>query len=140
MTLGFKTQIKGKPTGFVDKILAGEKVTTIREDKKNRWKPKTKIHFATGVRTKNYKQFAEGECTKVEQIAIRYLQPTRKTFGESKKIDNALHEPHVYVNGDEIKGDKLEKLAKEDGFDSVENFFEWFKGDFIGKIIHFKTI
>lgn len=48
MILSFKEQ-------FIPKILDGTKIHTIREDKKNRWEAGKKIHFATGVRTKNYK-------------------------------------------------------------------------------------
>lgn len=129
MTLGFKTQIKGKPTNFVEKILAGEKVTTIRVDKHNRWKVGRKIHFATGVRTSNHHHFAEGECTKVEEIEIVKLQDW-KSYSLSFR---------VRVDGEVLSTKRIEELAKNDGFDSVADFFKWFNKDFQGKIIHFKV-
>ena len=31
---------------------------------------------------------------------------------------------------------QIEQLAKNDGFDSVQDFFNWFNEDFNGRIIH----
>ena len=69
MILSFKPQ-------FNDKIIKGIKIHTIREDKHNRWKPGRTIQFANGIRTKNYKQFFEGECKSIQPIKILHL-----TFG-----------------------------------------------------------
>lgn len=131
MILGFKTQINNKPTGFVDKILKGEKVTTIREDKKNRWNAKNKIHFATGVRTKNYKQFAEGECVKVQEIRISYSETNLK--------DGFISLTEIFVDGECLTMWQMEELAKADGFENTQEFLKWFNKDFEGKIIHFKV-
>jgi hypothetical protein len=148
MILGFKTSIKGKPTNFVHKILNGEKVTTIRLDKKNRWKAKNKIHFATGVRTKNYKQFAEGECTKVEEIIIKSANSLPKSHynGCVYTIDVPVKgivfqmSYSIEIAGKLLTTQEIEALAKDDGFDDAKAFFEWFNTEFTGKIIHFKTI
>jgi len=66
MVLGFEQQ-------FVEPILSGTKIHTIREDKHNRWKPGRSIQMATGVRTKNYNQFNEDECVSVQEIKILYF-------------------------------------------------------------------
>ena len=131
MTLGFKTQIKGKPTNFVEKILAGEKVTTIRVDAKGRWKVGRKIHFSTGVRTSNHQQFAEGVCTKVDKIEIQHS----RIWIANKWV----YSHHVFINDSRLNEDEVKELAKCDGFDSVDAFFDWFNTDFEGKIIHFKV-
>ena len=62
MVLGFKTQNNGKPTGFPEKIIAGTKIHTLREDPNNRWQPGNGIQFATGVRTQKYHMFMSGQC------------------------------------------------------------------------------
>lgn len=36
--------------------------------------------------------------------------------------------------------DLIEKIAINDGFDSVDDFFSWFKDDFTGKIIHWTNL
>jgi len=73
MILGFKTIFPwGQVNFFEEKIKASliikfdgiiiiPKIHTIR--KGNRWRAGVKIHFATGVRSKGYRQFAEAVCT-----------------------------------------------------------------------------
>ena len=34
----------------------------------------------------------------------------------------------------------MKDLARNDGFDSIQAFFEWFKEDFEGKIIHWTDL
>jgi hypothetical protein len=168
MILGFKQKFPdGKLTYFIDKIwdcLADEnpigslknkfwamfkkkfnkhwdilgafnpKRHTIREDKKNRWKAGMKIHFAIGVRTKFFFQFAPiATCKSVQDIEIDYY------YG----LEN---DPIVVINGYHFYNEKLgidrgiETLAKNDGFDSVDDFFKWFNKDFTGKIIHWTDL
>ncbi len=113
MILGFKTEINGKPTQFVEKILkhlgdeaidaylteivdpfirpfihvsivdAIPKKLTIRDDPNNRWQAGRKIHFATGVRTKNYHCFAMGECQSTSELFIHFYDD----YSVSMKID-----------------------------------------------------
>lgn len=86
MVIGFKEQ-------FVYKILNGTKIHTIREDKHDRWRPGMTMHMATGVRTKNYKQFHEDNCTSVQEISI---------FPEYEE---------VWLHYDKVKVRKLTDLA-----------------------------
>lgn len=128
MILSFKDR-------FVEKILSGSKIHTIRLDPHDRWKPGNKIHFATGIRTKNYKQFFEGECKSVQLIEFK------------SKIDLTV-EVTTYIDKKEIDTATLVKLIKNDGFDlhnflgfNELDFFNWFLNkknnyQFIGKIIH----
>ena len=122
MILGFKKQ-------FVEPILNGTKIHTIREDSNNRWKVGNKIHFATGVRTKNYNQFAEGVVDTILGISIIYVDGKPHVF--------------VYPDGDQrnekgLPSNVIEELAKNDGFESVDDFFGWFSEDFVGRIIYWK--
>lgn len=161
MTLGYSTKIKGKPNHFVEKIWAGliseikgisindyeiyskshmnkfgtemseyvgvfidPKIHTIRADNKDRWKAGNNIHSVINNRTKNRFQFAPVvPCVSAQKIKITYLM-------------GCGDYPSVKIDGHILKYNKIEQLAKNDGFDSVEDFFAWFDWDFEGKIIH----
>ncbi|MDZ4726177.1 MAG: hypothetical protein SH817_08465 [Leptospira sp.] len=113
MILGFKSQFKHK-------ILSGEKLHTIRADELNRWKAGKIIQFATGLRTANYEQFALGRCTRVSEIIIN-PENERVYIGHGSGI--------VY------RGQGVQAFAKNDGFDSLEDFWKWFNKPFEGKLI-----
>ena len=117
MVLGFKEQ-------FIVKIFNGTKIHTIREDKHNRWKAGNKIHFATGVRTKQYKEFMRGKCISVQEFKI--VPP---------KDNNSLRT--YLIDGKELQPiSDIVKLSKNDGFDKASEFVNWFGDNFTGKIIH----
>jgi len=133
MILGFKTQIKGKPTFFVQKILACKleeyrksfkpKLHSIRKGK--RWKAGNSIQMATGVRTKKYFQF-NGDgigldvCKSVQEIRIEH--------NESGKF--------VFIDDIQISDLWVHELAVNDGFADADDFFNWFNENFEGQIIH----
>lgn len=120
MVLSFKDQ-------FIKPIQTGQKIHTIREDKPGRWKPGNKIHFATGVRTAAYNQFKSGECISVQKFKVIY--PEIETIIEE--------EPIVLIDEDIVEDvGVLNRLAFQDGFNSLDEFFRWFNTDFEGKIIH----
>lgn len=162
MTLSFRTQINDRPNWFVEKIINGlaishkeaaylhhlyqkkfnpsmdfidvkfanplfphhPKIHTIRADEKDRWKVGNKIHFVINNRTKNRFQFAPVITVKsIQKIEIVYWM-------------GCGDYPAVVIDGQTLKNREVETLAKNDGFDSVEDFFSWFNSDFKGKIIH----
>lgn len=116
MVLGFKKQFKAP-------IVKGDKIHTIREDKNERWHTGKLIHFATGVRTKEYDNFLKDTCKSVQEIEIDY---TRTLLGE----------PTIKIDGKELVHTDVVKLFLNDGFESMEDFLKWFNKDFKGKIIH----
>ena len=115
MVLGFKKQFK-------QKILDGTKIHTIRADKNKRWQKGNKIHFATGVRTKNYQQFKEGVCKFNQAI---YLDPVKREIylGLNGRM-NLLDRKHHSL------------FAKNDGFENENELWKWFSEPFNGVIIH----
>lgn len=117
MILPFKPQ-------FVSKILSGSKVHTIRKDEKNRWQVGKKIHFATGVRTKQYHCFATGVVTKIQELEMIPFQQ-----GQVISLDG-------------ITLTVLESiwLAEKDGFDSIQDFWNFFKDSEYkkGRLIHWQ--
>lgn len=127
MILSFKPQ-------FVDSILDGTKIHTIREDSKDRWHTGRFIHFATGVRTKNHHQFKSGRCEGIQRISMNLSIENGieinlfNNYGLSRKLS-------LYDNI---------TLAKNDGFTNYSDFIDWFYPllkdgvkDF--KIIHFTS-
>lgn len=155
MILAFSTQINSKPTYFVEKINRGllinqihkdfefdcdkypidlfnlnkyePKIHTIREDKTDRWKAGMKIDFFINVRTKDMFRFAPVlPVVSVQNFEVEKLCDTGEWYKDFiVLVDN------VYQEVDEIK-----QIAQNDGFDTVEDFFEYFNKDFKGKIIH----
>lgn len=113
MILGFKPQ-------FVKPILDGSKIHSIRADKNRLWKPGMTIHFATGVRTKNYKQFAKGVCIRVQHITMKMYYKY----------------PVIFISGQQIDRLIIDKLARCDGFIETKDFLNFFPDPFEGTIIH----
>ncbi|MDR2915594.1 MAG: hypothetical protein LBV74_12305 [Tannerella sp.] len=131
MILGFKTRYpewmtkKGWDTFFEDKIKAGIKIHTIRQG--HRFKPGDKLHLATGVRTKNYNCFKEMVCTYTQEIELD------RNFGYGP-MDLIIN-----IDGHPLRQLEKETLAMKDGFDTYQDFVEWFNQKdekFIGQIIH----
>ena len=121
MILGFKPQ-------FVEHILNGTKIHTIRIDQHNRWKKGNIIHFSAGVRTKKQKNFLISMCQSVQKIQMEFY---KTEYNDTITIDNCR-----------LTYDKLDRLALNDGFKNYTEFRNWFinlkiPSDIIyGKIIH----
>lgn len=118
MVLGFKPQ-------FVSKILDGSKIHTFRADTQLRWKEGRSIQFATGRRTKNYKQFLEGKCKSIQTLFISH----------DRKAVWLATEKGLFIPGLIGKLD-VELIAKNDGFESVEDFWKWFNVEGVFRCIH----
>lgn len=108
-------------TNINDAMSCRPKVHTIRKDTKNRWKAGRDIHFVINNRTPNRLQFAPA----LPVIATQHI---------------AIQDQKVWVDARLLGESEIETLAKNDGFDSVSDFFQWFEGDFEGKIIHWTNI
>lgn len=92
------------------------------------------MHMATGVRTKHYNCFNVVMCKSVQKIKIHYTQ--QSFFSKKVSVEiNGAYFAFCNLNTGVYEG-KIEKLVRNDGFDSVEDFFDWFNKDFEGKIIH----
>ncbi|WP_379963976.1 hypothetical protein [Epilithonimonas sp. UC225_85] len=159
MILSFKTKINGKPTNFVEKIWEGflqkgiqfkavemkigmealpedykvkthhPKLHTIRKDEKNRWKPGNLIDFFINARTKDMFRFAP----RIKVLSTQQI----KIFHQKNSLENSAF---VYMDDKRMREKQIETLAINDGFESVESFFEYFNEDFTGKIIHWTDL
>lgn len=125
-------------TVFIDKILSGEKRQTIRKagGKWENVKTGDKLTLYTGLRTKECRKLGEAEVEGVYYIEI--LQQDIKDVYSIKYEDNSNSSAWYKLTKQE-----LQKLAKADGFENVDDFFNFLKnhyGDkFKGKIIKWKN-
>lgn len=136
MILSFKQKFPwGAPTNFKEKILAGTKIHSIRYDPHNRWIIGRLIHMAYGVRTKLHNCFRDTEkCVSTQSIKIDFETLRGKPIDIRIRIDD--YEFYHWSKYHDYGFFSMRELAKNDGFDSVEDFFKWFNTDFEGKIIH----
>jgi len=126
MILSFKEQFK-------QPILDGVKLHTVRDDKGNRWHAGQKIHFATGVRTKKYKQFKEGECLST-QVILMSITP--------------FDELVITIGNKSLEHFQKKKFIKIEGFSQWIDFYRWFSplikaspdGIYRAKLIHWTTL
>lgn len=165
MQLSFSLELNGKKTFFVEKILSGlhgipefkgfnlsnkyshdldyletciSKIHTIRADYSHKWKKGMKIHFVINARTKNRFQFADIQT--VKDIQEVWISPSNKQFMVwSKDFPNA---GDTCITGywKKLTEEQIEVLSKNDGFDSIEDFWNYFNEEFFGKIIHWTNL
>jgi len=122
---------------FVNLILSGSKIHTIRTDINERWRAGMPIQHWRGnprnVRQKPY-QFGFGECKSVQHIRIKCYDPnySPEHFGIL-----------VYIDFRYLTESEIETLAINDGL-SVAEFKAWFtplKGqEYVGRIIHYTNL
>lgn len=164
MILSFKTKIEDRPTYFVEKIWCGlidsnieageykkynekyitkdlvhePKLHTIRQDKKNRWKPGMMIDFFINARQKDMFRFApQIPVVSTQDISIIFWGTSVQVFIDGEWFGDAFFDQFKNI---ECNNFDLDTLAKNDGFDSLEEFFNYFNEDFKGKIIHWTDL
>jgi len=121
---------------FLQQIVRGTKIHTIRQDKHNRWKVGNKIHFWMGnPRNTNCKKkpypFATGLVSRVEDIRMDFAIPED-------------WQPDVVYIGENIilrSPEELNDLAVNDGFEDWAKMKLFFNSEnqFFGKIIFWKN-
>lgn len=99
------------------------KIHTLRKDKGNRWSKGTKIHFSLWNRTPRQICFGVLPCTGTQRVVV---------VPEAKEI--TLIDPSEKFGMRQIED--IEQFAKNDGFDSVEDFWEYFDKPEAYTIIH----
>lgn len=115
------------------------KLHTIRTDEKDRWKEGRDIHMVINNRTPNRLQFAPVvKCLSVQKIQIKHFEASVEVEIDDEPFGLVYH--HGLDEGVYEWTNTLEKLAVNDGFDSVEAFFKYFDKDFTGKIIHWTNL
>lgn len=106
-------------TVLIDKVESGEKRHTIRKPRKNPIKPGDKLYHYTGMRHPGCRKLGEAICRKVLNIDFRLIDlfedGTEEYFG-------------VFYRGckNSWTWKQEKKLAKDNGFDSWEDFKRFF--------------
>lgn len=112
-----------------------QKIHTIRADKKNRWKVGNKIHYVIHNRTKKRFQFAPViKVLSVQKINIEWAGNFVSVEVDGRRFYSNSVLPRSFRAKFERK--KMQELANNDGFKSIEDFLQYFSEDFEGKIIH----
>ncbi|TCN63702.1 hypothetical protein [Acetobacteroides hydrogenigenes] len=103
------------------------KIHSIREDKHGRWKPGMLIHMWMGTprntrgKVKPY-QFDTKRVVSIQRIEIRRREDAMQSV--------------VKVDGRVLDINELKALSWNDGFTTFADFWDWFREDFTGKIVH----
>lgn len=118
------------------------KLHTIREDAHGRWKRGMKIHFVINNRTKNRFQFAPVlECVSIQYISICYVDDYPIVYlGETMESVMPFYWENPSNDEDGYGVEQMKQLAINDGFPSIEAFFQYFDSNFNGKIIHWTDL
>lgn len=122
------------------------KLHSIRTDEKNRWKVGMKIHMVTGNRTPNRFQFAPVLSVQaIQKIMIIWslydqdqLNGVVGVYIDEEEIGECEYRNDILVASKNFNA--IKKLAINDGFDTLKEFFQYFNGDFVGKIIHWTDL
>lgn len=114
---------------FVPKILDGTKIHTLREDKANRWQAGRKMHMYTGRYTAKDRQFIKEDTCKSTQYVN--VQPDCNWIEIGYMSDE-----WGFMIDRVLIGKELREFARNDGFDSLESFWQWFTATQTLKLIH----
>jgi hypothetical protein len=120
MILGFRTQNPRtkEPTYFLQKILDGSKKHSLRAG--SRWKAGRSIQMATGVRTKNYRQFNKDRkdlqtCTGTQKLRL--------------VITKSFWDTEIYIDGRRLSNREMEIFSANDGFENLIALWNWFSSE-----------
>lgn len=113
---------------FVPKVESGEKTQTIRGTRKRHARPGERMQTYTGMRSKECRKLiSDPLCKSVTPITIESCQGWHR----------------VRVNGLHLTDRQIKALAIADGFETVEEFIEFFKSNhglpFEGVLIKWET-
>ena len=117
----------------IDYKLQHPKIHTMRYDPHHRWKPGRKIHFVINNRTKNRFQFAPIiNCTDTQEVLIKnYKAEDVFTVRDLDGIpmygyDWGDNYSTVSIDGRPLNAREIWRLARNDGFGSVESLLKFF--------------
>lgn len=101
----------------IEKIRSGQKIHTIRKDKKERIKVGMQLDHCTGVRTKKFKKHLKDVCKRIDHV---FIEPRPK---------------RVWINGILITELEFQLLFHNDGFDNADEFWAYFNETEVYRLI-----
>lgn len=115
-------------TVFVDKVADGSKPHTIRAWRKVPFKRGDDLSFFTGMRTKKCRRLRKNErCTCTMPIYINSGRRMVTLFAAK----GSHYARRLRIDG-RLNAAEIRKLARLDGFESVDAFFEYFAQPYNG--------
>lgn len=153
-----KTELSEKELVFAEYFLQHQqlhpKLHTLRTDAHNRWNPGMLIHMVYGMRTKQCRLIAPVvKCISVQEVEIVSMDAEGWSRDSCADYDNSVlamirttglaFEPKrflVYVDGVSLRPYMIEQLAKNDGFNSSEEFFQYFSTTQTLRLIHWTDL
>ena len=117
MILGFTKAFDGKQLNFIEKISSGIKKHTLREDVHGRWREGRVIQFATGVRTKQYKEHFQKPCTWVQSVKLVLPQSEYPPY---------IADLNIFIDGVLLNPLRNQEFSRNDGFTAELDFLKWF--------------
>lgn len=141
------------------------KIHTMRLDPGNLWRPGRKIQMVyRGPKRAILDEFNKGipeleTCTGIQKVRLSWIykneyeetslptrtikhtyhtQPEGTSHPDFFKKKQAFFEYvlRIWVDHRKLSDTEILTLARNDGFDTIEDFCRWFKKDFCGNIIH----
>lgn len=110
------------------------KIHSFRKDIEDLWKTGVEIEFAIEETNNSKYQFAQRiPVISTQKVSIKYHTNTIVVHIDSKLFYFGGTD-HVENEFENYRG--MLELAQNDGFDTLEDFFDYFNEDFTGKIIH----
>lgn len=130
---GYLTGLENRKYNFhIDAVDFRPKLHSFRKDEKNLWKAGNKIHPVIHNRTPKRFQFAPTvNCVSTQAVEI--------VWNYNNLAKKEKH-PGVFIDGKEIDFETLVRLAVNDGFKNIVEFFTYFNTNFTGKIIHWTNL
>ncbi len=116
---------------FANAVECGDKLQTIRAIRKRPFKVGDRLFLYTGCRTSHCRRLGEGMVERVRDIRIE-REPTSHL--------------HVSVGAwsaarlRTLRRCELVKLARDDGFPDIYEFYRWFVDGINGQIINWKRL
>lgn len=119
---------------FVPFVEEESKLHSIRAKRKRPWKVGDKLYLYTGLRHKGARLIRKATCVKVEEIRMEWHEFVIRRpqgFIPGRRL-------RVWIDGEELRDDERQALAKRDGFEDWRAFvIHWFpRVPFVGDVIH----
>lgn len=122
---------------FAEKVKAGEKTQTIRKRRTAAIKAGDHLTLWTGQRTKQCEPLGDATCTTIEPIKILVEKRELWLWDDMSEYqdENGQTIGNFYL----ADSGEAKHFAKLDGFDSIEDFFQFFK-NYPSDILHFELV
>jgi hypothetical protein len=130
---------KGRPTNFLEAVKQGKKKHTIRGnytywDKIVKQVNESKAVLSVRQWTGKPYYSSPVEVFQVHKITIEPVHFEKPSKANPRKV------AFITIAGVKKTGVEFDKVARNDGFDLVEDFLDWFPYEFDGCILHFDEI